>query len=292
LRRNTSEAWDRLAAMGGIGEDEPQTMEGALALTITPKVPGTALAVLQHVVETTEEAANYGPGHNAPPQETGEAFETREQWLAAFMRYAAEEFKARGHDIPNNIRASIGFPSNGVRGKAIGECWSDTASEDGHFEIFVSPVLNSASRIADVVTHEMCHAATPGDGHGKKFGKVARSMGLEGKLTATTAGEEWHAWADAVLAKLGPLPGAALRADFRTKRKVQGTRLIKATCPACELTLRITRKWYNEAMGELMCPNSQVHMRVEAGEDGDDLPVHDGTLLVCEGVDDEPEGEE
>ena len=119
---------------------------------------------------------------------------------AAFLlAYGARSLRAawRGEAV---LRAgegatdTIGFTSAGQRGKRIGECWSDLASADGAFEIFIVPGIDDAARIAGILTHELVHAAVGlKAGHGAVFAKAARALGLEGKMTATTEGPEWDA---------------------------------------------------------------------------------------------------
>jgi hypothetical protein len=59
-----------------------------------------------------------------------------------------------------------------------------------YFEIMISPVLDDPMRVAGVLAHELVHA-TVGTQHGHKgpFAKLAKKIGLEGKMTATTEGE-------------------------------------------------------------------------------------------------------
>jgi hypothetical protein len=187
---------------------------------------------------------------------------TREDWLNRFVDHARPVFVEIGHALPANIRVAIGFCSTGRKSKRIGECWSSEASADQHFEIFIHPGLQSdTSRIADILTHELCHTAAPGDGHGKLFGRVARGVGLDGKLTATVAGANWHAWADPILAHLGPLPGADLQGAAMGRKK-QATRLIKAECNECGLIFRITAKY---AGLNLQCPDHDCQGQLTLG---------------------------
>lgn len=189
---------------------------------------------------------------------------TREEWLNAFSKAAAPQFETAGVPLHDKIRISIGFPSGGRRAKSIGECFYGIASVDGCNEIFIHPTLGDSSRVADVLTHELIHAALPsGVGHKRPFAKAARALGLEGKPKATTAGPDWHAWADPLLEALGPIPHASLDASQSTKKK-QGTRMLKCTCdnPDCQFTFRTTAKWVAFA-----CAPSE-----EALEDGEDEP--------------------
>ena len=193
----------------------------------------------------------------ASPQagKAGVRFHAREQWLAAFVDCARPHFVRAGAKLPDKVRLSIGFTAGGRRAKALGQCWSEACSADGSFEIFIVPSLDDASRIADILTHELVHAAVGIDaGHGPAFRRVAKALGLTGKMTATVAGEEWHAWADTIVADLGPLPHARLDTDGKTTRKKQSTRLLKCECDSCGFVFRASAKWVLDG-GPLRCPD-------------------------------------
>jgi hypothetical protein len=90
------------------------------------------------------------------------------------------------------VRVAIGFTSRGAKAKAIGECWDNRLSADGHFEIFIRPDLAHApdampAQIAAILAHELVHAAVgiPA-GHGKAFKRAALGLGLVGPMRATT----------------------------------------------------------------------------------------------------------
>jgi hypothetical protein len=185
---------------------------------------------------------------------------TREQWLNAFTDRARPQFKKAGVPLPKKVRCSIGFPSAGSRSLVIGECWQIDATDDKVHEIFIRPSLQSDSaRVADVLTHELCHAALPaGTKHGKEFKALATALGLTGKMRATVAGPEWHKWADPILKELGPLPGAKLgeRETLKGGKKKQTTRMLKLTCDECGWSCRTTKQ-HIEGLGELLtCPCS------------------------------------
>lgn len=171
-------------------------------------------------------------------------FATREEYLNAFIDKARAEFARVNAPLPFNVRVAVGFTSKGFKGSVIGECWSDTASDDGHFEIFIKPTLNDTARVCDVLTHELIHAAVGLDkGHNATFKRVATSLGLTGKSTATVAGPDWFKWALPIMEELGPLPYAALSTDgLSSGRKKQATNLIKVECPECGWLARVTRK--------------------------------------------------
>lgn len=183
---------------------------------------------------------------------------TREGWLNSFIEAARPVFAKAGHPIPAKVRASIGFSSKGVRSRRIGECWSHLNSVDGYNELFIVPsLLDDASRVADVLTHELIHTAVGLEaGHGPAFRYAAKLLGLTGKMTATTAGPEWHAWADPILAQLGTIPGAQLNAGNRQSSapKTQGTRMKKLSCDECGFNCRATQSNIDLAPEGLTCP--------------------------------------
>lgn len=193
---------------------------------------------------------------------------TREQWLNQFAKRARKHFKAAGFPLPEKIRMSVGFTSQGTRGKAIGQCWSSVVSKDEHFEIFVVPNLDDSARVADVLTHELVHAAVGLEcGHGHPFRKCATALGLEGKMTATIAGDTWREWAQPILDALGPIPHAAMDAkSSKTGTKKQSTRMIKCECDECGFIFRTSRQWALEAAAELQCPDADCggHVTINA----------------------------
>jgi hypothetical protein len=200
---------------------------------------------------------------------TDTLYDTREAWLNAFIEAARPQFEAVNAPLPSNLRVSVGFTSRGAgRGKKvrIAEIWSDDASADGHFEIFVTPTLPDRARICDAVTHELVHAAVGlATNHGPHFRRVATSVGLVGKKASeTVAGQAWFDWALPVMESLGPMPYGALSDEGASSRRPkQATSLLKMECPACGFLARVTNKhiaphaYLNcpvpDCPGELMC---------------------------------------
>ena len=179
---------------------------------------------------------------------------TREQWLALATEELRGLFKQHGAVIPERVRSSCGFPSKSAlsaKNRRIGECWSSKASADSHAEIFISPTISDSMRVLDILAHEMVHAAHPGDGHGKLFKRTATAIGLEGKMTATVAGDAFKAWAQPVIERLGAYPHADLIPSNAVKK--QSTRLLKCYCTECGYTVRVAGKWLAE-MGTPHCP--------------------------------------
>jgi len=208
----------------------------------------------------------------------------RETWLEAAVKLMTVTFESAGYIIPS-IRVSCGWPVRGGLAKkkrVLGECWSKDASADGQqAQIFISPALCDDGMdpigILPTLVHEVCHAVVGHkEAHNKVFGKCARAVGLEGKLTATNAGPELLEKCKGWFAALGAYPHSQL--NGLEKEKKQSTRLLKSICNAahndaekCGYTVRITQKWIDE-VGAPHCP---VHgeMTVEAPkeqEEGDD----------------------
>ena len=150
--------------------------------------------------------------------------DNRESWLNAVAAGMAPLFEALDAPLPDRVRVAIGFTSRGAKGKAIGECWDNRLSADGHFEIFIRPDLAHApdampAQIAAILAHELVHAAVgiPA-GHGKAFKRVALGLGLVGPMRATTPGEAFLAAIAPILEGVGPLPPCPSRYGRRVDR--------------------------------------------------------------------------
>ena len=176
---------------------------------------------------------------------------TREEWLNAALTALRPWFKDRANaTIPLDARVSVGFPGGGSARKRIGECWARRMSKDNVNEIFISPVLQDPVRMLDVLVHEAVHAVDDcASGHKDAFKQIARAVGLEGKMTATHAGEELKGELDRIIKTLPALTHGAL--DLSTRKK-QPTRLVKLECDNCGMLLRTTMKWL-EQTGEPNC---------------------------------------
>ena len=177
-------------------------------------------------------------------------FATREEWLHACADLLRPAFKQAGEPLTDTIRISCAFPRRG-RNKAIGQHWPSEYSADQHNEIFISPVLAEPLEVSAVLAHELVH--THHSGHkAKTFGKLARALHLEGKLTSTTGGEAFKRSFGKGIAALGDYPHGAMHERARATG-TQGTRLIKCECGPCGYTVRTTRKWLDLA-GPPLCP--------------------------------------
>lgn len=193
---------------------------------------------------------------------------TREAWLEAAVTICTPLFESAGYKVPR-VRVACGWPSSGGLGqkrKVLGECWSKDSTTDKVAQIFISPFLvqpdNAHLGVLPTLVHEVVHAVVGHkEKHNKVFGKCARAVGLEGKLTSTHAGAKLVADCEAWMHKLGEYPHARLDAT-KSPVKKQTTRLIKCECAKCGYTVRTTRKWLDE-VGPPRC-GDEAHGKMEA----------------------------
>lgn len=187
----------------------------------------------------------------------------RETWLNHAVRLLRPIFAGAGAPLHDKIRIAVGFPLGGFE-KIAGQCFKQEVSRDRHNEIFISPLIDDATKALGVLTHELIHAQDDcKSGHGRAFAKRAETLGLEGKPTHAGAGSTFKQRYATLLERLGPYPHAALRPS---KVKRQGTRLLKCECPECGYVCRVTAKWIKEA-GAPICPTDRVAMIAELPEE-------------------------
>lgn len=177
---------------------------------------------------------------------------TREEWLTQAVSELRPLFDAVKFPLPTNIRVTCGFPSRHARARNrfVGEHWSGKASEDGTHEILISPVEDDPIEVFAVLVHELAHAATDGDGHGSLFKRCVRSLWLEGKPTATRPGAKFKDEYTPLIESLGAYPHARLNVGVNVTK--QSTRLLKASCPTCGYTIRLSDKWVKQGLP--VCP--------------------------------------
>lgn len=193
---------------------------------------------------------------------TATAYSTREAYLTDAVVEIAALFANIGEALPA-VRVSVGFAGGrGKKNTVIGQCWKASAAADGVAQVFVSPVLDDAVQVLAVLVHELVHAVDDcQSGHKGRFAQMAKALGLEGKMTATTAGAALTASLEAIVANLGTYPHAALTpgADGVEGPKTQTTRMLKVECRECGYTARTTAKWL-ESIGAPLCACSGLPM--------------------------------
>jgi len=149
-------------------------------------------------------------------------------------------------EAPERITIVFGFPSKGCRpskNQRIGEYahqfmqgYPEYPVNSGLISLHPT-IFNDPTRVLDVLLHEMVHAATPGDGHRGGFPKLARRVGLTGKMTATVAGPQLKKKLDHFISDvLPPMPPGY--GDLAPKRKKQTTRMLKYVCTECGQIIR------------------------------------------------------
>lgn len=177
----------------------------------------------------------------------------RQEWVEKALVRLRSHFLSCGYKVPDNIRVTIGWPKGGR--KRIGECFFTEASNDKHFEIFVSPELGKGSKFKDqyvmeVMAHEICHTIAGYEaGHNKPFKVIATAIGLEGKMTSTVPGASMLKVIAAFEEANGPYPAGALS---RSMQKKKATYLIKCACPDCDYICYVTQKHLDK--GDPICP--------------------------------------
>ena len=147
----------------------------------------------------------------------------RENWLMQAVGELRPLFEAAGHPLPATVRVTCGFPSTARRSGTLGETWSAADSADGATEIMVSPVLADGPGVLAVLLAQLSVAAG---------GKAAAAV-----LSAVGSNPDDYA---GLLADLGDYPHAALALPVKA---TQATRMLKACCPQCGYTIRLTQKW-------------------------------------------------
>lgn len=184
-------------------------------------------------------------------------YSTREEWLTAGIEEVRPLFDLYSKPLPARIRVSCGFPSTALRSGAIGECWINSASADGTFEILIHPKLADPESVFEVLIHELCHATAGAFNHGVNFQKIAAAMHL---MAIGTGKQPWKStkgdpdfgvvYGD-IISSLGAYPHAELKSDRQIKK--QSTRMLKACCPSCGYTVRLTQKWADIGMPTCPC---------------------------------------
>lgn len=180
------------------------------------------------------------------------AFATREEWLISAVSELRPVFSGQGLTLPGNIRITCGFPLGHRRSGVLGECWADSESRDKTFEILIAPTVDDPDEVFAEVCHQLI-CATPGAmSHGTAFQNAAQILGLIPKASDwkhTKAGPGFLERYGALVEDLGPYPHAALNLS---QRPPEPTRLLKAWCPQCKYTIRLSQKWVSKGLP--FCP--------------------------------------
>jgi hypothetical protein len=174
---------------------------------------------------------------------------TRESWLAEAVAQARPIFATAGATLPARIRVTCGLPSTFSRSGTLAECWADTDSADGTHEVMISPTLADPAQVLAQLVGALAHAAPGAMSHtSNAYVEAAANLGL------CPVGDNWRQVAGAedfpqayagVLSALGAYPHAPLNVGTR---KAQTTRMLKAICPTCGYTVRLSQKWADKGL--------------------------------------------
>ena len=181
----------------------------------------------------------------------------REVWLTRFVELLVPLFLEQKAKLPAKIRVSCGWPSKAATARSskrrIGEAWSFKCSADNSHEIFLSPAMDDPIQVGATLVHELVHVAVGVEhGHKAPFRRLAVAVGLTGKMTATTAGDELKTRLHVLSKQLGPYPHAKLQPVEKKEEDKPGSRMIKVECQDCGCVVRMTRKWL-DATGAPIC---------------------------------------
>lgn len=202
----------------------------------------------------------------------------REEWLTRLKDLIVEKIFPAEHQLYNDtplrnrkVQVSCGWPVTGGLGKVrrrVGECWDGTSSQEGVFNIFISPWLEKEIEVASTLVHELVHASLSSEAkHGPLFKRLMKEVGLQGKATATEPTEELVQALWDLLDTLGSYPHS--RVDS-SKRKKQSTRMLKLEAvECCGYVARTTKKWLE--VGLLTCPHG-IEMALQNPEALEETP--------------------
>lgn len=163
----------------------------------------------------------------------------REEWHERMAAEVAPVFDALGKPLPK-LRVSCGFPLG--RKQKQWQVWPASASADGTVEVLITPTISDAGTVFVVLLNALAAAAGAG----------LHDVGLD--PTGALADMRWLPIIDAA----GEYPHAALNVG---DRPTQTTRMLKASCPTCGYTVRLTTKW--AAVGMPSCPVDNINLQLE-----------------------------
>lgn len=187
---------------------------------------------------------------------------SRQTWLDAAVKRAIPLFEGAGYVVPP-INISCGFPSTGIRGTRIGECWPTQICSSGINEIFISPVIEDTEEVIGIIFHEIAHAVDDcKSGHGAKFKKIATTVGLTGKMIHAHPNEVLGKTVKLIAAELGGYPHRKLLFNKPAKKRLPRP---YAKCEECGYRVPMLKKYLG--FGPPICPRDNVHMSPEGNWD-------------------------
>ena len=180
----------------------------------------------------------------------------RETWLNLMIDKAVPMFDKSGFKI-SEIRTKLKPSCSMMVGQrkssklgAIGQHLPTNWNAKKNHELLISPTLEDGIQVVGVLIHEMCHAIQSHlyhdekgrltvKPHGKEFRKIAHSVLLTGKMTATTESPELKIIIENWINEIGKYPHSEINLKGRKK---QTTRNHKVECQSCEWSFRTSNK--------------------------------------------------
>jgi len=187
---------------------------------------------------------------------------TREDWLTAAVEELRPMFDLLGKPLAKNIRVSCGYPLNFKRNKRLGDCHASTESADKAMEIFIAPTVDKPLEVFTVLLSQLCRTTSGALSYGTSYGAIASTMQLEGSATGWKVIGRSPSFTETYLDMINGL-GTYPHAEMSMREvKTQNTRMLKAFCPVCNYTVRVSSKW--ALLGLPTCPLDQSTFNLSA----------------------------
>jgi hypothetical protein len=135
----------------------------------------------------------------------------RAMWLRRLTRAMRPEFAKHGAPLPDRFKITCRLsPTHGRRtqNQTLGVCLEAAESSNGVVRIYISHEISDSLEAAEVLVHELVHAALGIKGHRQRFERLALAIGLIGPMNATRAGDTLREQLQTLIAKLGPYPSS------------------------------------------------------------------------------------
>ena len=156
----------------------------------------------------------------------------REEWLNSMKDFMEPVFKSHGYEFSNPILVSSGFCTKKT---AVGQCFAPVGKTDT-IHIFIDPSRGYGMDVAEILCHELIHAALGNkEGHGKLFKGACKKLGLK-PTRFTGATPEFIRWCRPFIDRLGPYPHEILKRPMTTRFQSK-MKIVK--CVQCSFWVRI-----------------------------------------------------
>ena len=190
---------------------------------------------------------------------------TREDWLMAAVNELRPIFDLIDKPLPKRIRASCGYPLHYKRNRRLADAHASADSADASMEIFIAPSVSDPVEVFSALLSQLCRSGSGAWSYGTPYAAIATEVGLEPSDWSATdlwksvkGNAGFSAMYGEMIEGLGAYPHASLAIN---EKKTQSTRMLKAYCPACAYTVRLTSKW--ALIGLPICPVDNESFQLE-----------------------------